>query len=182
MPTWTILLIQKIVELEKKNNILEVWPNLEVFFHGAVAFAPYRKLFQVADPSEKMQYWETYNASEGFFGIQDQKNSEEMLLMLDYGIFYEFIPAEEIESEKSRAIRLSEVELDKNYAMVISTNSGLWRYNIGDTIKFTSKYPYRIKISGRTKHFMNAFGEEVIVENAEAAITKACEFTRRRDR
>jgi hypothetical protein len=177
VPTWTILLIQKIVELEKKNNILEVWPNLEVFFHGAVAFAPYRKLFQSLIPSEKMQYWETYNASEGFFGIQDQKNSEEMLLMLDYGIFYEFIPAEEIDSENPRVIRLSEIELDKNYAMVISTNSGLWRYNIGDTIKFTSKNPYRIKISGRTKHFINAFGEEVIVENAEAAITKACEFT-----
>jgi hypothetical protein len=177
VPTWTILLIQKIVELEKKNNILEVWPNLEVFFHGAVAFAPYRKLFQTLIPSDKMQYWETYNASEGFFGIQDQKDSEELLLMLDYGIFYEFIPPEEIESENPRAIRLSDVELDKNYAMVISTNSGLWRYNIGDTIKFTSRYPYRIKISGRTKHFINAFGEEVIVENAEAAVTKACEFT-----
>ena len=177
VPTWTILLIQKIVELEGKNNILEVWPNLEVFFHGAVAFAPYRALFQSLIPSEKMQYWETYNASEGFFGIQDQKNSEEMLLMLDYGIFYEFIAPEEIESENPKAIRLSDVELDKNYAMVITTNSGLWRYNIGDTIKFTSKYPYRIKISGRTKHFMNAFGEEVIVENAEAAVTKACEYT-----
>ena len=177
VPTWTILLIQKIVELEDKNNILEVWPNLEVFFHGAVAFAPYRKLFQTLIPSDKMQYWETYNASEGFFGIQDQKNSEEMLLMLDYGIFYEFIPTEEIDSENPRVIRLSDIELDKNYAMVISTNSGLWRYNIGDTIKFTSKNPYRIKISGRTKHFINAFGEEVIVENAEAAITKACEFT-----
>jgi hypothetical protein len=171
------LLIQKIVALENKNNILEVWPNLEVFFHGAVAFAPYRSLFQTLIPSEKMQYWETYNASEGFFGIQDQKNSEEMLLMLDYGIFYEFIPSDEITSENPHAIRLADVELDKNYAMVISTNSGLWRYNIGDTIKFTSKYPYRIKISGRTKHFMNAFGEEVIVENAEAAVTKACEHT-----
>jgi hypothetical protein len=177
VPTWTILLIQKIVELENKNNILEVWPNLEVFFHGAVAFAPYRKLFQTLIPSDKMQYWETYNASEGFFGIQDQKNSEEMLLMLDYGIFYEFIPTEEIDSDNPRAIRLNDVELDKNYAMVISTNSGLWRYNIGDTIKFTCKNPYRIKISGRTKHFINAFGEEVIVENAEAAVTKACDFT-----
>ena len=177
VPTWTILLIQKIVELENKSNILEVWPNLEVFFHGAVAFAPYRKLFQTLIPSDKMQYWETYNASEGFFGIQDQKNSEEMLLMLDYGIFYEFIPTEEIDSDNPRVIRLSDVEPDKNYAMVISTNSGLWRYNIGDTIKFTSKNPYRIKISGRTKHFINAFGEEVIVENAEAAVTKACEFT-----
>ena len=177
IPTWTVLLIQRVVEIEKKSNILEVWPNLEVFFHGAVSFSPYRMLFQSLIPSEKMQYWETYNASEGFFGIQDQKNSEELLLMLDYGIFYEFIPVEEFESEYPKALRLSEVELDTNYAMVISTNSGLWRYNIGDTIKFTSKYLYRIKISGRTKHFMNAFGEEVIVENAEAAITRACEIT-----
>ncbi len=177
IPTWTVLLIQRVVEIEKKSNILEVWPNLEVFFHGAVSFSPYRMLFQSLIPSEKMQYWETYNASEGFFGIQDQKNSEELLLMLDYGIFYEFIPVEELEKENPKALRLSEVELDTNYAMVISTNSGLWRYNIGDTVKFTSKYPYRIKISGRTKHFMNAFGEEVIVENAEAAITRACEIT-----
>jgi len=177
VPTWTLLLIQKIVALEKKGNILDVWPNLEVFFHGAVAFAPYRKLFKSLIPSDRMQYWETYNASEGFFGIQDQKNSEEMLLMLDYGIFYEFIPIEENDAENPRAIRLADVELDKNYAMVITTNSGLWRYNIGDTIKFTSRNPYRIKISGRTKHFINAFGEEVIVENAEAAVTKACEST-----
>jgi hypothetical protein len=177
IPTWTVLLIQRVVEIEKKSNILEVWPNLEVFFHGAVSFSPYRMLFQSLIPSEKMQYWETYNASEGFFGIQDQKNSEELLLMLDYGIFYEFIPVEELDKENPKALRLSEVELDTNYAMVISTNSGLWRYNIGDTVKFTSKYPYRIKISGRTKHFMNAFGEEVIVENAEAAITRACEIT-----
>jgi hypothetical protein len=177
VPTWTVLLIQKIVELEKKSSILEVWPNLEVFFHGAVSFAPYRSLFQSLIPTEKMQYWETYNASEGFFGIQDQKNSEELLLMLDYGIFYEFIPAHELDKEQPRAVRLGEVELDRNYAMVISTNSGLWRYNLGDTVKFTSLSPYRIKITGRTKHFMNAFGEEVIVENAEAAITKACEAT-----
>jgi hypothetical protein len=177
VPTWTLLLIQKIVALEKKGNILEVWPNLEVFFHGAVAFAPYRKLFKSLIPSDRMQYWETYNASEGFFGIQDQKNSEEMLLMLDYGIFYEFIPIEENDAQNPRAIRLADVDLDKNYAMVITTNSGLWRYNIGDTIKFTSRNPYRIKISGRTKHFINAFGEEVIVENAEAAVTKACEST-----
>lgn len=177
VPTWTVLLIQRVVDIERKHHILEVWPNLEVFFHGAVAFAPYRMLFQSMIPSDKMRYWETYTASEGFFGIQDQTNSEEMLLMLDYGIFYEFIPVEELEKEYPKAIRLSEVDLDKNYAMVISTNSGLWRYNIGDTVKFTSKYPYRIKISGRTKHFMNAFGEEVIVENAEAAITRACELT-----
>src|SRR5687768_2820438 len=177
VPTWTVLLIQRVTDIAMKKNILEVWPNLEVFFHGAVAFAPYRTLFQSIIPSDKMRYWETYNASEGFFGIQDQRNSEALLLMLDYGIFYEFIPMEELEKENPKAVPLSEVELDKNYAMVISTNSGLWRYNIGDTIKFTSKFPYRIKISGRTKHFMNAFGEEIIVENAETAITRACEVT-----
>jgi hypothetical protein len=177
VPTWTILLIQKIVELKKKDHILEVWPNLEVFFHGAVSFTPYRNLFKSIIPSDSMRYWETYNASEGFFGIQDQSNSEELLLMLDYGVFYEFIPAAEVDKEYPRAIPLGEVELDKNYAMVISTNAGLWRYSIGDTVKFTCLSPYRIKISGRTKHFMNAFGEEVIVENAEAAITTACDRT-----
>jgi len=177
VPTWTVLLIQRILETEGKDNILEVWPNLEVFFHGAVSFAPYRSLFKSLIPSDKMRYWETYNASEGFFGIQDEKDKEEMLLMLDYGVFYEFIPVHEMENENPRALRLAEVELDKNYAMVISTNAGLWRYSIGDTVKFTSLSPYRIKISGRTKHFINAFGEEVIVENAEAAITKACRDT-----
>ncbi|HRJ30618.1 MAG TPA: GH3 auxin-responsive promoter family protein [Cyclobacteriaceae bacterium] len=177
VPTWTILLIQQVVALEKKKNILEVWPNLEVFFHGAVSFKPYRKLFKELIPKEQMVYWEIFNASEGFFGIQDQKDSEELLLMLDYGIFYEFIPSDELESSHPKALRLSEVETGKNYAMVITTNAGLWRYNIGDTIKFTSLSPYRIKISGRTKHFINAFGEEVIVENAETAITKACEAT-----
>jgi len=177
VPTWTVLLIQRIVELQKADTILDVWPNLEVFFHGAVSFKPYRSLFQTLIPKDQMVYWEIFNASEGFFGIQDQKNSEEMLLMLDYGIFYEFIPMDELGKENPRVLRLSEVEIGKNYAMVISTNSGLWRYNIGDTVKFTSLYPYRIIISGRTKHFINAFGEEVIVENAESAITKACEAT-----
>lgn len=178
VPTWTVLLIQRIVELQKKSNILEVWPNLEAFFHGAVAFKPYRSLFESLIPKSDMVYWETYNASEGFFGIQDQKNSEDLLLMLDYGIFYEFIPMDEIDNPHPKAIPLYEVELGKNYAMIISTNAGLWRYNIGDTVKFTSISPYRIRISGRTKHFINAFGEEVIIENAEAAITRACEHTR----
>ena len=177
VPTWTILLMQRIVALQGKQNITEVWPNLEVFFHGAVSFKPYQKLFNTLIPGSQMNYWETYNASEGFFGIQDQVDSEELLLMLDYGIFYEFIPTDEVESKNPKAVRLSGVELGKNYAMVISTNAGLWRYNIGDTVKFTSIAPYRIKISGRTKHFMNAFGEEVIVENAEVAVTKACEAT-----
>ena len=177
VPTWTIVLIQKILELKKAKNILEVWPNLEVFFHGAVAFGPYRKLFRELIPSDKMQYMETYNASEGFFGLQDQKDSDELLLLLDYGIFYEFIPIEELEKENPHAISLADVTVGTNYALVISTNAGLWRYKIGDTVKFTSTYPFRFHISGRTRHFINAFGEEVIVENAEKAIELACEAT-----
>jgi hypothetical protein len=177
VPTWTVLLLQRILEVEKKSSVLEVWPNLEVFFHGAVSFAPYRNLFKSLIPKTEMRYWETYNASEGFFGIQDEKNSEDMLLMLDYGVFYEFIAPEELDKEYPETIGLGEVEIGKNYAMVITTNAGLWRYNIGDTVKFTSIAPYRIRISGRTKHFINAFGEEVIIENAEAAITRACELT-----
>jgi hypothetical protein len=177
VPTWSVLLLQRILEVEKKSSILEVWPNLEVFFHGAVSFAPYRSLFKSLIPSEKMRYWETYNASEGFFGIQDKSGNDDMLLMLDYGVFYEFIPMDEVEDENPKTILLSDVEVGKNYAIVISTNAGLWRYMIGDTVKFTSIAPYRIKISGRTKHFMNAFGEEVIIENAETAVTRACEMT-----
>ena len=177
VPTWTILLLQKVTEIVKKANILEVWPNLEAFFHGAVAFGPYRQLFQKLIPSENMRYIETYNASEGFFGIQDQRGSDEMLLMLDYGIYYEFIPFQELGNKDTQTLTLEEVETGKNYAMLISTNSGLWRYNIGDTVKFTSIDPYRIRITGRTKHFINAFGEEVIIENAEAAITRACQAT-----
>ncbi|WP_297336467.1 GH3 auxin-responsive promoter family protein [Algoriphagus sp.] len=177
VPTWTVVLLRRILELKKATHILEVWPNLEVFFHGAVAFGPYRSLFKELIPSEKMRYMETYNASEGFFGIQDQPNSEEMLLLLDYGIFYEFIPMDEWGQENPHIIPLQEVEIGKNYAVVISTNGGLWRYKIGDTIRFTSTQPFRFKISGRTKHFINAFGEEVIVENAENAISFAAEKT-----
>lgn len=177
VPTWTVVLLRKILELKKAKNILEVWPNLEVFFHGAVAFGPYRSLFKELIPSEKMHYMETYNASEGFFGIQDQPDSDELLLLLDYGIFYEFIPMEEWDKENPKVLPLKDVEVGKNYAMVISTNGGLWRYKIGDTVKFTSTLPYRFRISGRTKHFINAFGEEVIVENAEAAVQFAAEET-----
>ena len=177
VPTWTALLIQRIVTLEKKDNILDVWPNLEVFFHGAVAFKPYRGLFEKLIPKSSMRYVEIYNASEGFFGIQDQTHSDEMLLMLDYGIYYEFIPVEDLDSENPRAVGLADVEVGKNYAMIISTNAGLWRYNIGDTVRFTSVSPYRIRISGRTKHYINAFGEEVIIENADTAINRACEAT-----
>ncbi|XOV92637.1 MAG: GH3 auxin-responsive promoter family protein [Bacteroidota bacterium] len=177
VPTWMIVLIERIIEMKGVNNISEVWPNLEVFFHGAVAFTPYEKLFQSLIPSRNMRYVETYNASEGFFGIQDRTDSKDMLLMLDYGIFYEFIPAEEAESDNPRTITLDQVELNKNYAVVITTNAGLWRYKIGDTVRFTSLDPYRIRISGRTKHFINAFGEELMVENAEIAIAEACKKT-----
>ncbi|NEM96321.1 GH3 auxin-responsive promoter family protein [Pontibacter burrus] len=178
VPTWTYVLLKRILEVTGKNNILEVWPNLELFTHGAVAFGPYRQLFRDIIPSDKMNYLEVYNASEGFFGIQDQPGTEdEMLLMLDYGVFYEFIPMDQFDEENPKTLTLDQVELGKNYALVISTNAGLWRYKIGDTIRFTNLSPYRIKISGRTKHFINAFGEEVIVENAETAITKACKAT-----
>jgi hypothetical protein len=177
VPTWTIILLERILQITGKKNILEVWPEFEVFFHGAVAFNPYKSIFKKLLPGDKTNYIETYSASEGFFGIQDSLHSDEMLLMLDYGVFYEFIPAEEYESENPRTIGLNEVEINKNYAMVISTNAGLWRYKLGDTIRFTSTSPYRIKISGRTKHFINAFGEELIIENAETAITKASHKT-----
>lgn len=177
VPTWTIILAKRILEITGKNNLLEVWPNLELYFHGAVNFAPYREQFKKLIPSMDMYYLETYNASEGFFGIQDQDNSSDMLLMLDYGIYYEFIPMEDIDKEFPKTLDLSEVELNKNYAIVISTNAGLWRYMIGDTIKFTSLNPHRILITGRTKHFINAFGEELIIDNAEQALVFACEAT-----
>lgn len=177
VPTWTIVLAKKILELTGKNNLLEVWPNLELYFHGAVNFNPYREQFKELIPSKNMYYLETYNASEGFFGIQDQDNSEELLLMLDYGIFYEFLPLENLEDENPITLTLDQVQLYKNYAIIISTNAGLWRYLIGDTVQFTSISPFRIKITGRTKHFINAFGEEVIIDNAENALSKACAIT-----
>ncbi len=177
VPTWTIVLLQRILDYTGKSNILEVWPNLEVLFHGAVAFEPYREQFQILIPSDKMNYQETYSASEGLFGIQDEPNNDSMLLMLDYGIFYEFIPMEYWRRENPKTLTLEEVEINKNYALVISTNAGLWRYVIGDTVKFTSLSPYRIKITGRTKHFINAFGEEVIIEHTDKAITYACKET-----
>ncbi len=175
VPSWTLVLIRRILELQGKSNLADVWPNLEVFFHGGVNFDPYRKQFGELIQSDMMSYMETYNASEGFFGIQDRSNYNDMLLMLDYGIYYEFIPFEHIEDENPPTLLLEEVETGKNYAMLISTNGGLWRYLIGDTIKFTSINPYRIKITGRTKNFINAFGEEIIIENAEKALAIACE-------
>ena len=174
VPSWTLILIKRILELSGKNDLHDIWPNLELFVHGAVSFTPYREQFHKLIPSSKMNYLETYNASEGFFGIQDSSDSEEMLLMLDYGIYYEFMPMEEYGKENPRTLLLHEVEKDINYALIISTNAGLWRYMIGDTIKFTSVSPYRIKITGRTKHFINAFGEEVIIDNAEKALEIAC--------
>jgi len=177
VPTWTFVLLEKMLEATGKENILEVWPNLEVFFHGAVSFTPYRELFQRLIPSDEMRYMETYNASEGFFGIQDQTDSDEMLLMLDYGIFYEFIPMDQWDEAHPKTLTLDQVEVGVNYAVVITTNAGLWRYKIGDTVTFTSTSPYRIRISGRTKHFINAFGEELIINNAEEAIAEACQKT-----
>ncbi len=174
VPTWNLVLAKRILEITGKNNLLEVWPNLEFYFHGAVNFNPYREQFKKLIPSNDMYYLETYNASEGFFGIQDQPNSEEMLLMLDYGIYYEFLPMEDLHAENPKTLRLDQVQLNKNYALIISTNAGLWRYMIGDTIKFTSLAPHRIQITGRTKHFINAFGEELIIDNAEKGLAKAC--------
>jgi GH3 auxin-responsive promoter len=178
VPTWTILLIKKILQKTGAKTIFEVWPNLEVFFHGAVAFEPYRQLFTEIFPSPQMRYMEAYNSSEGFFAIQDDPSRPgEMMLMPDYGVLYEFIPMSEYYSEHSKAITMADVELNKNYALIISTNAGLWRYSIGDTVSFTTLFPHRIKITGRTKHFINAFGEEVMVSNTDTAIQKACEAT-----
>ena len=174
VPSWYLVLFKRVLEKTGKSNILEIWPNMEVFVHGGVNFEPYREQYRKFIPSEKMNYIETYNASEGFFGIQDNQDRNDMLLMLDYGIYYEFIPMSEWGDKNPQVITLEEVELNKNYAIVISTNAGLWRYIIGDTIKFTNKYPFKIKVTGRTKHFINAFGEEVIIDNAERAIQIAC--------
>jgi hypothetical protein len=177
VPSWMLVLLNRVLEKTGKDNILEVWPNLEVYFHGGVNFNPYREQYKKLIPKEDFRYYETYNASEGFFAIQDRNDSDEMLLMLDYGIFYEFIPMANYRGEHSQAIPLSAVEKDVNYAVVITTNGGLWRYLIGDTVKFTSTRPYRIKITGRTKHHINVFGEELIIENAEISLKTACEKT-----
>ncbi len=174
VPSWNLVLIKHILDYTGKNNLLEIWPNLELFIHGGVSFAPYVKQFKRLIPSEHMNYLETYNASEGFFAIQDLPERDDMLLILDSGIFYEFIPFEDLHNKNPAAYTIEEVEKGKDYAMVISTNGGLWRYIIGDTIRFTSTYPHRIIISGRTKHFINAFGEELIIDNAERALKSAC--------
>ena len=177
VPSWNLVLLRHVLEATGKKNILEVWPNMEVFIHGGIKFDPYREQYKELIPSSSMTYMETYNASEGFFAIQDDPESDDLLLMLDYGIYYEFIPMANFHDESPQALSLEDVEIGENYALVISTNGGLWRYLIGDTVKFTSKIPFKIKITGRTKHFINAFGEELIVDNAEEALKMACSRT-----
>ena len=177
VPSWMLVLLNNVLETTNKTSLLDIWPNLEVYFHGGVSFTPYKDQYKNILPSTGFKYYEIYNASEGFFAIQDQNNSDELLLMLDYGIFYEFIPMDIYGSPKEKAIPLSEVKLNTNYAVIITTNAGLWRYKIGDTVRFTSLSPYRIKVTGRTKHHINVFGEELIIENAENALKKACKHT-----
>lgn len=177
VPSWMLSVLVRVLELSGKQYLNEVWPNLECFFHGGIAFTPYRKQYEQMIPSDSMHYMETYNASEGFFGLQDDPADSSMLLMLDYGVFYEFIPMDEFDSPNPTVVPLTGVELDKNYAMVISTTCGLWRYVIGDTVRFTSKNPYKFVITGRTKYFINAFGEELIMDNAEKGLAYACAQT-----
>ncbi|TWV13303.1 GH3 auxin-responsive promoter family protein [Bacteroidaceae bacterium HV4-6-C5C] len=177
VPSWMLVLIKHLLKRTDKESLDEIWPNLEVFFHGGVAFTPYREQYKEIIRSSNMHYVETYNASEGYFGTQSDFNDLSMLLMVDYGIFYEFIPMEDIGINNPRIFKLDEIELNKNYAVVISTSAGLWRYMIGDTIKFTNVKPYKFVITGRTKHFINAFGEELIVDNAEKGLAKACAET-----
>jgi len=170
-----LLLVKRILDITGKSNLLEIWPNLEVFFHGGVSFDPYISQYEKIIPAKSMYYLETYNASEGFFGIEDIRDSRNILLMLDYGIYYEFMPMDQLENEHPETLTLEQVELNTNYALIISTNGGLWRYLIGDTVKFTSLNPYRIKITGRTKNYINAVGEEIIIDNAQKALAIACE-------
>ena len=177
VPSWMMAVLKHMLDITGKPSVEELWPNLEVFFHGGVAFTPYREQYKQIIRKGDMKYMETYNASEGFFGIQNDPADPAMLLMIDYDIFYEFIPFEDLDSPDPRVLPLWEVEVGKNYAMLISTSCGLWRYMIGDTVRFTSKDPYKIVISGRTKHFINAFGEELIVDNAEKGLQAACAAT-----
>lgn len=173
VPSWTLVLLKRVLELRGEKYISDVWPNLELYMHGGVNFEPYRSQFDRLIGSDKVNHYENYNASEGFFGIQDQSNGNGMLLMLDYGIFFEFIPVENSHEDQPETITLEDVEIGKNYELVISTNAGLWRYRLGDTVSFTSLHPFRIKVTGRTKLFINAFGEELMIDNAEKAISCA---------
>ncbi|MGB6093903.1 MAG: GH3 auxin-responsive promoter family protein [Moheibacter sp.] len=176
VPSWMLVLLNNVLSETGKEKLDDVWPMLEVFFHGGISFKPYQEIY-TGLARKKLNFYEIYNASEGFFGIQDRSDSKDMLLLLDNGIFYEFIPMEEFDSDSPRVVQLENVEIGKNYAIVISTNGGLWRYIIGDTVKFTSTDPFRIVVSGRTKHFINAFGEELIIENAEEGLKRACDAT-----
>jgi len=177
VPSWYLTLIKHVLEYTGRSSLLDVWPNLEVFFHGGISFTPYREIYKKLIPGDQMHYMETYNASEGFFGIQDDPGKSDLLLMLDYEIFYEFISADKLNSGSPKAYSLGEVVKGVNYAIIISTNGGLWRYMIGDTIVFTCTDPYRFRISGRTRHFINTFGEEVIIDNADKAVEAACRST-----
>lgn len=177
VPSWMLSVLVRVLELSGKQHLEEVWPNLEVFFHGGIAFTPYRKQYEQLITKSDMHYMETYNASEGFFGIQNDPSDPAMLLMLDYGVFYEFIPIEELGTEKPTIVPLSGVKIGQNYVMVISNLCGLWRYEIGDTVQFTSVNPYKFVITGRTKYFINAFGEELIMDNAEKGLAYACSQT-----
>ncbi len=177
VPSWMLVMLNQVLQTSGKYHLLEIWPNLEVYFHGGVSFLPYKTQYENILPNSGFKYYEIYNASEGFFAIQDQNDSSDLLLMLDYGIFYEFIPMSTFETSSQKIIPLHEVELNQNYALVITTNSGLWRYLIGDTVRFTSLSPYRIRITGRTKHHINAFGEELIIENADYALKSTCSVT-----
>ena len=177
VPSWMMSVIHSVLDKTGKTDLSQVWPDLEVFFHGGVAFNPYREQYQRLIPSPNMHYVETYNASEGFFGIQDDPSTTAMLLMIDYDVFYEFIPLEEVGTENPQILPLWKVETDRNYAMVITTSCGLWRYQVGDTVRFESTKPYRFRITGRTKSFINAFGEELMVDNAEQGLQEACRIT-----
>ncbi len=178
VPSWMLVLLNNVLDYTGKSNLFDIWPNLEVYFHGGVSFNPYIQQYKNILPNKQFKYYEIYNASEGFFAIQDQNNSSELLLMLDYGIFYEFIPMDNYGTKYEKTVRLSDVVKGQNYAVLITTNAGLWRYKIGDTVRFTSTNPYRIKVSGRTKHHINVFGEELIIENAEDALRKVCKKTK----
>ena len=177
VPSWMLSVLSRVMEITGKEHLEEVWPNVEVFFHGGVAFTPYRSRYEQLITSPDMHYMETYNASEGFFGLQSDPADKSMLLMLDYGVFYEFIPMDEFGRENPTVVPLWGVETGRNYAMVISTSSGLWRYVLGDTVSFTQTNPYKFIITGRTKCFINAFGEELIVDNAEKGLAYACAET-----
>ena len=177
VPSWMLSVLTRVMELSGKVHLEEVWPNIEVFFHGGVAFTPYRPQYKELITSDRMHYMETYNASEGFFGVQSDLSDPAMMLMIDYGVFYEFIPMDEFGTDNPTVVPLAGVKTGVNYAMVISTTCGLWRYILGDTVRFTQTDPYKFVITGRTKHFINAFGEELVVDNAEQGLAYACKTT-----